>query len=190
MIEGFFKYFAGGGFSVTMTLTIMVVAVIFVFILLMMYIPTIVKYVFPKFGYKHYSEYIPFQTVYTDDSLELDNNSLIRVYKVSGVQTSMQTDEQRAKFLDLRAQIFNQIHNPNVILRFFTIRDAVGENTDYEFDQPVLQKIYDKWHSQGLRIFVNNYYIVLSVNSGAASRDLLNQYGNYIESILAPYNPT
>ncbi|MBO4746217.1 MAG: hypothetical protein J5613_04080 [Alphaproteobacteria bacterium] len=188
MIEGFFKYFAGGGFSVTMTLTIMVVAVIFVFILLMMYIPTIVKYVFPKFGYKHYYEYIPFQTVYTDDSLELDNNSLIRVYKVSGVQTSMQTDEQRAKFLDLRAQIFNQIHNPNVILRFFTIRDAVGENTDYEFDQPVLQKIYDKWHSQGLRIFLNSYYIVLSV-SGQNARDLLNQYGNYIESILAPYNP-
>lgn len=189
MMEGFFKYFAGGVFSTTMTLTVMVVAVICVFIILMMYVPTIVKRVFPKFGYKHYSEYVPFDTVYTDDSLEINNGALIRVYRVSGVQTSMQTDEQRAKFLDLRAQIFNQIHDPNVILRFFTIRDAVAENTDYEFDQPVLQKIYDKWHSQGLRIFVNNYYIVLSVNSGAASRDLLNQYGNYIESILAPYNP-
>ena len=189
MMEGFFKYFAGGGFSTTMTLTVMVVAVIFAFIILMMYVPTIVKHIFPKFGYKHYSDYVPFNTVYTDDSLEINNGALIRVYRVSGVQTSMQTDEQRAKFLDLRAQIFNQIHDPNVILRFFTIRDAVAENTDYEFDQPVLQKIYDKWHSQGLRIFVNSYYIVLSVNGGANSRDLLNQYGNYIESILAPYNP-
>ena len=188
MIDTFFNYFAGGGFSETMTLTVMVVAVIFVFIALMIYVPTIIKHIFPKFGYKHYSEYIPFRTVYTDNSIELDDGCLVRVYSVSGVQTSMQTDEQRAKFLDLRTQIFNQIQDPNVVLRFFTIRDAAGENTDYEFDQPILQKIYDKWHSQGLRIFLNNYYIVLSVR-GNDTREKLNQYGNYIESILAPYNP-
>lgn len=188
MIPEFFKYFAGNGFSNTITLTIMAVAVIFVFIVLLMYVPTIVKHVFPKFGYKHYAEYIPFNTVYTDNSIELSDGCLIRVYSIAGVQTSMQTDEQREKFLDLRAQLFNQIHDPNVILRFFTTRDAVAENTDYEFDQPVLQKIYDKWHSQGLKIFLNNYYIVLSVR-GAHARDKLNQYGNYIESILAPYKP-
>ena len=188
MIPEFFKYFAGNGFSNTITLTIMAVAVIFVFIVLLMYVPTIVKHVFPKFGYKHYAEYIPFNTVYTDNSIELSDGCLIRVYSVAGVQTSMQTDEQREKFLDMRAQLFNQIHDPNVILRFFTTRDAVAENTDYEFDQPVLQKIYDKWHSQGLKIFLNNYYIVLSVR-GAHARDKLNQYGNYIESILAPYKP-
>ena len=188
MIPEFFKYFAGNGFSNTITLTIMVMAVIFVFIILLMYIPTIVKHVFPKFGYKHYAEYIPFTTVYTDNSIELNDGCLIRVYSLAGVQTSMQTDEQREKFLDLRAQLFNQIHDPSVVLRFFTVRDAVGENTDYEFDQPVLQKIYDKWHSQGLKIFLNNYYIVLSVR-GAHARDKLNQYGNYIESILAPYKP-
>ena len=188
MIPEFFKYFAGNGFSNTITLTVMAVAVIFVFIVLLMYVPTIVKHVFPKFGYKHYAEYIPFTTVYTDNSIELSDGCLIRVYSIAGVQTGMQTDEQREKFLDLRAQLFNQIHDPNVVLRFFTTRDAVAENTDYEFDQPVLQKIYDKWHSQGLKIFLNNYYIVLSVR-GAHARDKLNQYGNYIESILAPYKP-
>ena len=188
MIDNFFRFFAGGGISETMTLTAMVIAVILVFIILMIFVPTIIKNVFPKFGYKHYAEYIPFKTVYTDDSLELNDGSLVRVYHVSGVQTSMQTEENRAKFLDLRAQIFNQIHDPNVILRFFTIRDAAGENTNYEFDQPVLQEIYNKWRSQGLRIFLNNYYIVLSVR-GIGARDKLNQYGNYLESILAPYKP-
>lgn len=188
MMNNFFEFFAGGGMSNSLTLTVMVVAVIFMFIVLMIFIPTIIKHIFPKFGYKHYAEYIPFQTVYTDNSIELDDGCLVRVYSVSGVQTSMQTEENRAKFLDLRAQLFNQIHDPNVVMRFFTIRDAAGENTNYEFDQPVLQKIYDKWHSQGLKIFLNNYYIVLSVR-GAAAREKLNQYGNYIESILAPYKP-
>ena len=188
MMGNFFRYFAGGGFSVATTVVIMVVAVVLLFIVMMMYIPTISEKLFPKFGYKRYSDYIPFKTVYNDDSIELEDGCLIRVYSVEGVQNSMKTDEQREKFLDLRAQLFNQIHDPNVILRFFTIRDAAGENTNYEFDQPVLQKIYNKWKSQGLNIFINNYYIVLSVR-GTAARDKLNQYGNYIESMLAPYKP-
>ncbi|HIS70916.1 MAG TPA: hypothetical protein IAD02_02915 [Candidatus Enterousia intestinigallinarum] len=185
-MNGFFEHFAGGEFP--LTATIMVMAVIFVFIVLMMYIPVLTRRIFPKFGYTRYSQYLPFNTVYTDNSMTLTDGSIIRVYRVSGVQTSMQDDDTREKFLDLRAQLFNQIRDPNVVLRFYTVRDAVGENTNYEFDQPVLQQIYNKWRAQGLRIFTNNYYIVLSVG-GANARDKLNQYGNYIESVLAAYRP-
>ena len=183
----FFNYFAGSGFP--LTTIIMVMVVIFVFIIMMMYLPVLTRKIFPNFGYARYSQYLPFQTVYNDNSIGLINASLIRVYRVQGVQTSMQDDETKAKFLDLRAQLFNQIRDPNVVLRFFTIRDAADENTNYEFDQPVLQKIYDKWKSQGLRIFLNSYYVVLTV-SGTNARDKLNQYGNYIESILAAYRPS
>lgn len=185
-MNGFFEYFAGSGFPITTM--IMVMAVIFIFVVLMMYMPAIARRVLPGFGYMRYSRYLPFQTVYNDNSLELADGSLLRVYRVAGVQTSMQDAITREKFLDLRAQLFNQIRDPNVVLRFFMTRDATDENMHYEFDQPVLQKIYDKWESQGLRIFLNNYYIVLSVG-GANARDKLNQYGNYLESILAAYKP-
>ncbi len=186
-MNGFFEYFAGGGFP--LTAIILVMAVVFVFIVLLMYIPVLTRRIFPKFGYTRYSQYLPFQTVYNDNSMTLTDGSIIRVYHVDGVQTSMQDDATREKFLDLRAQLFNQIRDPNVVLRFYMIRDAVDENTNYEFDQPVLQQIYNKWKSQGLRIFTNNYYIVLSVG-GANAREKLNQYGNYIETILAAYRPT
>ena len=186
-MNGFFEYFAGGGFPITAI--ILVMAVLFIFIVLMMYIPTLTRKIFPKFSYSKYSQYLPFNTVYNDNSITLTDGSIIRVYHVSGVQTSMQDDATREKFLDLRAQLFNQIRDSNVVLRFYMVRDAVDENTNYEFDQPVLQKIYNKWKSQGLRIFSNNYYIVLSV-SGADARAKLNQYGNYIETILAAYKPT
>lgn len=185
-MNGFFEYFAGSGFPVTTM--IMVIAVIFIFVVLMMYLPALTRRILPQFGYKRYSRYLPFQTVYNDDSLELSDGSLLRVYRVAGVQTSMQDAATREKFLELRTQLFNQIRDPNVVMRFFMTRDATDENTDYEFDQPVLQKIYDKWQAQGLRIFLNNYYIVLQV-SGAGAREKLNQYGNYLESILAAYHP-
>lgn len=186
-MTGFFEYFAGSGFPIT--LVILVMAVLFVFIILMIYVPVLSRRIFPKFGYKRYAQYLPFQTVYNDNSISLTDGSLIRVYRVQGVQTSMQDGPTREKFLDLRTQLFNQIRDANVVMRFFMIRDAADENTDYEFDQPVLQKIYDKWKSQGLKIFLNNYYIVLSVG-GSNARDKLNQYGNYIESILAAYRPS
>lgn len=185
-MNGFFEYFAGSGFPVTTM--IMVIAVIFIFVVLMMYLPALTRRILPQFGYKRYSRYLPFQTVYNDDSLELSDGSLLRVYRVAGVQTSMQDAATREKFLELRTQLFNQIRDQNVVMRFFMTRDATDENTDYEFDQPVLQKIYDKWQAQGLRIFLNNYYIVLQV-SGAGAREKLNQYGNYLESILAAYHP-
>ncbi|MDE6478294.1 MAG: hypothetical protein K2L94_03540 [Alphaproteobacteria bacterium] len=182
----FFNYFAGGGFPITSV--ILAMAAVFVFIVLMIYVPTITRWIFPKFGYKHYADYLPFKTVYSDNSIGLTDGALVRVYRVSGVQTSMQDAATREKFLDLRAQLFNQIRDPNVTLRFFMIRDAAAERTDYEFHQPVLQKIYDRWRDQGLRIFLNNYYIVLTVG-GRDAREKLNQYGNYLESILAPYKP-
>ena len=185
-MNDFFQYFAGGGFPITTI--ILVMAVVLVFIVLMMYIPALTRRIFPKFGYANYAQYLPFKTVYTDNSMTLTDGSIIRVYKVAGVQTSMQDDATREKFLDLRSQLFNQIRDPNVVLRFYMVRDAVDENTDYEFDQPVLQKIYDKWREQGLRIFDNTYYIVLSVK-GSNAREKLNQYGNYLESILAAYRP-
>ncbi len=186
-MNGFFNYFAGGGFPITTTILAMIT--VFVFVLLMMYMPVLTKRIFPRFGYARYAQYLPFKTVFSDNSIELTDGSLIRTYKVVGVQTSMQDDATREKFLDLRAQLFNQIRDPNVTLRFYMVRDAADENTDYEFDQPVLQKIYDKWRSQGLRIFLNSYYIVISV-SGNGAREKLNQYGNYIESILAAYKPS
>ena len=182
----FFEYFAGGQFP--MTILILVMAVIFVFIILMIYIPALSRRIFPMFGYTHYAQYLPFKTVFSDDSLELTDGALTRVWRVNGIQTGIQDDATREKFFDLRASLFNQIREPGVILRFFTVRDANPERTNYEFSQPVLQKIYDKWRGQGLRIYENNYYIVMTVR-GASARDKLNQYGNLLESILAPYKP-
>ena len=186
-MKDFFAYFAGSGFSITMVILVMAVVVLFLF--LMMYIPVLTRRILPNFGYARYSQYLPFQTVYTDNSIELTNGALIRVYRVAGIQTGMQDEKTREKFLELRTQLFNQIRDPNVILRFFMVRDAADENTDYEFDQPVLQQIYNKWRSQGLKIFLNNYYIVLEVG-GNNAREKLNQYSSYIESVLAPYRPS
>ena len=185
-IQGFFDYFAGSGYPIT--LTVIVMAVLCVFLLLLIYVPTITKKIFPRFGYAKYASYLPFKTVFKDNSMSLEDGSLLRVYRIAGVQTSMQDDETKAKFLDLRTQLFNQIRDPGVVLRFYMVRDAADENTDYEFRQPTLQRIYNKWRGQGLKIFLNSYYVVISVN-GNDARAKLNQYCNYIESMLAAYKP-
>ena len=186
-MEKIFDYFAGNTYSMTMTLVVIAMSVVFVFLILLAYIPTLTKKIFPKFGYTKYSDYLPFNRVYSDDSLLLNDGSLVRVYKINGIQTSMMDDKNREKMLDLRAQLFNQIQDPDVYLRFFTVRDFIDQKTNYEFDQPTLQSIYDKWNNQGLKIYSNNYYVVVSVQNN--NREKLNQCCNYIESILSAYKP-
>ena len=186
-MERLFSYFAGNNDSMTLTFVVIAMAVVLVFLVLLIYIPTITKKVFPKFGYTDYADYLPFKRVFNDNSLSTTDGSLVRVYKINGIQTNIMDDKNKEKLLDLRAQLFNQIQDPDVYLRFFTIRDHINEKTDYEFDQPTLQKIYDKWNNQGLKIFNNSYYLVVSVHGG--NHDKLNQCCNYIESILSAYKP-
>ena len=183
-----FSYFAGNSNSMTLSFVIIAMFVVLVFIGLLIYLPFLTKKILPKFGYAKYSDYLPFKTVFSDNTLLINNDSLVRVYKIKGLQTSMMDEKNHEKLLDLRAQLFNQIQDPGVYMRFFTIRDKVDEKTDYEFHQPVLQKIYDKWNNQGLKIFNNTYYLVISVD-GPNNRERLNQYCNYIESILSAYKP-
>ncbi len=183
-----FNYFAGNVNTTILNLVVVAMFIVLAFVLLLIYIPLITKKVLPKFGYVKYYDYLPFGKVYNDNTLSMTDGSLVRVYKIKGIQTSMMDVKNREKLLDLRAQLFNQIQDPDVCLRFFTIRDFIDEKTDYEFDQPVLQKIYDKWNNQGLKIYANNYYLVISV-FGQNNHDKLNQYCGYIESILSVYKP-
>lgn len=89
-MKDFFNYFAGTGFP--LTTIIMVMVVILLFIVMMIYLPVLTRKILPKFGYARYSQYLPFKTVYNDNSIELTNGDLIRVWHVRGVQTSMQDD--------------------------------------------------------------------------------------------------
>ena len=44
---------------------------------------------------------------------------LVRAYEIAGIQTSMHDDETKKKFLELRAQLLNQIKDPAITIRFF-----------------------------------------------------------------------
>jgi type IV secretion system protein VirB4 len=181
------NFFVGGGFPITPWAVFGVVLLFLVVLLL--YTNILSNAIFPGFGYKKYSEYLPFAAVLSDNStIRMRDGSLARVFSVRGVQTSMHDSTEREKLLDLRAQLFNQIRGSGTILRFFSIRDYAGVSDHKEFDNPVLQKISDKWDSQGLKIFSNSYYIVLST-SGIGAYDKIDQYTSFIESILSVYGP-
>ena len=155
-MEKLFNYFAGNNDSMILTLVVISMCALLIFLVLLVYIPVITRKIFPNFGYTKYSDYLPFDKVYKDDSLSTEDGSLVRVYKIRGIQTSIMDEKNQEKLLDLRTQLFNQIQDPSVFLRFFTIRDFVDEKTNYEFDQPVLQEIYNKWNNQGLKIYNNS----------------------------------
>jgi type IV secretion/conjugal transfer VirB4 family ATPase len=185
-LNSFFNFFVS---SITSPTTLVMLGVILLFfIILYLYSGVLSKIILPRFGYKKYSDYLPFSSIYSDNAtIGLLDGSVVRAYEITGVQTSMHDDITKQKFLELRAQLLNQIKDSDVTLRFFMVRDSVQTNTNYEFDQPVLQKINDAWNTQGLKIFKNTYYAVISIKGGAHEKLL--QISNYFESIMAVYKP-
>jgi type IV secretion system protein VirB4 len=181
------SFFVADVFSPTMI--VMAVAVALLFAVIYLYSGALSNIILPKFGYAKYSEYLPFGSIYSDNAtIGLLDGSVVRAYEISGVQTSMHDDATKQRFLELRAQLLNQIGDPSVTIRFFMIRDSAGQDADHEFDQPVLQKISDKWNTQGLKIFKNSHYAVIGIR-GAGAIDKIIRVSNYFESILAVYKP-
>ena len=83
-MEKLFEYFAGSIDSMSLTLIIIAMSVLLIFIFLLMYIPALTRKILPHFGYVKYSDYLPFDRVYKDDSLSMNDGSLVRVYKIGG----------------------------------------------------------------------------------------------------------
>jgi type IV secretion system protein VirB4 len=173
----------------TPTTIVIMAAIILLCIIMYFYSDTLIKSVLPNFGYNKYSDYLPFSSIYSDNSsVGLIDGSVVCGYKLQGLQTSILSEESKEKFLGLRASLLNQIKDQSVTLRFFITRDADIQKTDYEFDQPTLQKINDKWNNQGLKIFKNSYYLIVTIR-GADGLEKLKTINSYIESILSPYKP-
>lgn len=158
-------------------------AVLGVFLILGLYLQFISKVLFPKFGYKHYSAYLPFAGVADHKTIRLKNGRMFRVYLIKGVQTNLQTPEKKQQFLEIRTRFLQQMTNPDVVLRFFMTRTQDSIKTDFEFDERILQEISDKWNNQGLKLYKNNYYMVIS----AGNTENLDAAANLFESIFAPY---
>jgi len=184
-MDGFFEIFTKSDF--VMTNILFAGLLVLTFFVLLLYLPLLSKVFFPSFGYKKYSDYLPFEQIMPDGlTVKLKDGSLVRAFRIPGVQNGMKTDAELTRLFEIKQNLFNQIKDTGATLRFYTIRTADNTKTDYEFDQPVLQRIYNKWNAQGLKIFDNTNYMTITV-TGAEAADRMFNNANTISSVLSPY---
>ncbi|MCL2629083.1 MAG: hypothetical protein FWD33_00080 [Alphaproteobacteria bacterium] len=162
---------------------IMLAAGLVLFVVALIYIKILSGVLLPKFGYASYASYLPFKFPIDDNStVLLKNGRLFRVFEIKGVQINFETPEKQRQFLDMRMRFLQQMSG-GITLRFFMVRSKDGTKTDFEFDEKILQDIYDKWNNQGLKLFKNSYYLVMS----AGTLQELNDASTIFESVFAPY---
>ncbi|MDR0319408.1 MAG: hypothetical protein LBH81_01575 [Rickettsiales bacterium] len=167
-----------------MTAALMAAAAFGIFIVFLIYLGLLGKIAFPKFGYKSYAEYLPFKYPLDDKTtVLLENGRIFRVYAISGIQTNMTEPEKQRQFLDIRTRFLQQMQGGDTVLRFFMARSRDYARTDFEFDERILQDIHDQWNNQGLKLYKNSYYLVIS----AGNMENLSAASNSFESVFAPY---
>ncbi len=170
-------------------LPVIIAIIIILFIIILFVLPKIGEIIFPNFSFSSFARYIPFSKPSKDNySVYSGNNTISRVFSFYGVQTDIQTEDQKQQFLDMRAMLLEQIKDPNVIVRIFMIREGLNIKTDYKFDDVILQKIYNQWNEKAVKIFNNKYYIVLTV-FGNDIENKIATYSDLVETILSAYKP-
>ncbi|MDR1027265.1 MAG: hypothetical protein LBL46_02510 [Rickettsiales bacterium] len=183
-MEQFFDFFTKNDLS--MTAGLFAGLGLLVFLVLLFYLPVLGRVFFPIFGYKRYSDYLPFDSILPDNaSVRLKDGSVARAFSITGVQNGMLDEAGKERLFEQKKMLFNQIRD-DAILRFFTIRTRSPQNYDYEFDQNILQRIYNRWRRQGLKIFENRNYLVLTA-AGADALEKIDNHTNMILSVLSAF---
>lgn len=184
-ILNFFDFFVKSDFQMTDYLFVgLLILILFV---LIFYTSLLSKLFFPAFGYKKYSDYLPFEKIVGDNmTIRLKGDGLVRAFRIGGIQNAMNDKSTEQRLFEIKQSLFNQIKDNNIVLRFYTIRSKTNYDDDYEFDQPILQKIYNKWKKQGLKIFDNQHYLVINVY-GTDAEERINAHTNTILSVLSVY---
>ena len=181
----FFNFFIKNDFA--MTAGLFAGLGLLVFFALLIYMPMLGKLFFPSFGYRKYSDYLPFDSILPDNaSVRLKDGSVARAFLIDGIQNGMLIEAQKERLFEQKKMLFNQIKDNGAVLRFFTIRARAPYDGDYEFDQNVLQRIYNRWKRQGLKIFDNKNYLILTAQ-GPDALEKIDNHTNMILSILAAF---
>ena len=119
-------------------------------------------------------QYLPFLAILSDHKTVLTkNHSLIRVLKITGIDNSNISADEKRDFGNIRNNLLSSVGS-DTQLNFYTIRRELPEVDDEVdlFENQQAEHISRVWHSQFRKSFVTQTYLVISRNFPNLSKNL------------------
>ena len=133
------------------------------------------------------SDFLPFSKLLSDGiTVRCYNGSLMRVFKVEGIDLAFVEDEKVISMLEARKSWIDGMAGMQVYSRVITMRERIPLDAEVrDFNNPLLEKVSDVWRGTLDRVYNNAHYIILSV---ADRDDALKDLNYASQSLLATLN--
>ena len=110
------------------------------------------------------ADFLPFSRLDEDGAtIHCKDGSLVRVYSVSGADTTLILPEERRALMGMRKQWIDTLSELEITARLITIRERIPLKQFAPHKNEMLREIASLWIKNLHRIYKNNHYIVLSV---------------------------
>ncbi len=143
--------------------------------------------ILPQPNESRVSDFLPFNKIMSDGiTIKCYNGSMVRVFKVEGIDLSFVTEEKVFSMYEARKSWIDGMSDLQVVCRVITLRERIPLEEDAgDFGNQILEQVSQTWAQNLDRVYSNTHYIVLSVpDRPEALKDL-----NYAsQALLATLN--
>ncbi len=135
------------------------------------------------------SDFLPFSKLLSDGiTVRCYNNSLVRVFKVEGIDLTFANEEKVMSMLEARKSWIDGMSDLQVTCRVITLRERIPLEEDVgDFGNQLLEQISQVWAQNINRVFSNTHYIILSVPDRTDALKDLNYASQALLATLSEY---
>ncbi len=144
-------------------------------------------FILPQPRESRVSDFLPFNKLMADGiTIKCYNGSLVRVFRVTGVDLAFANGEKVMSMLEARKSWVDGMSDMQVICRVITLRERIPLEEDRgDFGNSLLEQVSQVWAQNIDRVFSNTHYIILSVPDRT---DALKDLNYASQALLATLN--
>lgn len=143
--------------------------------------------ILPQPNESRVADFLPFNKLMSDGiTIRCYNGSYARVFRVRGADLTFVTEEKNTSMFEARKSWIDSMSDMQIVCRVITTRDRITlEESEKNFNNPLLEQISDIWDQTMDRVYTNTHYIILSV---ADRPDALKDLNYASQALLATLN--
>ena len=143
--------------------------------------------ILPQPNESRVADFLPFNKLMSDGiTIRCYNGSYARVFRVRGADLTFVTEEKNTSMFEARKSWIDSMSDMQIVCRVITTRDRITlEESEKNFNNPLLEQISDIWDQTMDRVYANTHYIILSV---ADRPDALKDLNYASQALLATLN--
>lgn len=136
------------------------------------------------------AEKLQFDAVLKDGkTIRCKDGQLVQTIEIGGVDYGTKTEPEIAALLIKRHAWFQGLGRDGRAVKLLSLRDKARLDVGAAYENDILQEIHDRWLEAFETVYVNRYFLVVSVPQGRGAQKALDELAKSVLEGLHDFNP-